>query len=149
MLADEPKKPHGLWKASWGGAHHGLLSGTVLDQTPTSQRSSSQAANVVGRRQHHVWTRFRDEDLFVRLTNSGQALVRVSGWAWSWSRLGHCPTCRTQLFRIVLLRRLNLPLTLSARFCRCGLPLDLRGHPPWLRAQGLGSWEGGGARWRL
>ena len=77
--------------------------------------------------------RFRDEDLFVRLTNSGQALVRSQGGRGAGLALATCPTCRIrriepQLFRIVLLRRLNLPLPLSARFCRCGLPLDLRGH---------------------
>ena len=33
-----------------------------------------------------------------------------------------------QLFRVLLLRRLWLPLHLSSRTCRCGRPLDLRGH---------------------
>ena len=32
------------------------------------------------------------------------------------------------LFRVLLLRRLRLPLPLSMRFCRCGRPLDPCGH---------------------
>ena len=44
-----------------------------------------------------------------------------------------CPTCRIttippQLFRVTLLRRLRLPLHLTVRSCRCGLPLDEFGH---------------------
>ena len=44
-----------------------------------------------------------------------------------------CPTCRIttippQLFRVTLLRRLRLPLHLTVRFCRCGLPLDEFDH---------------------
>ena len=35
-----------------------------------------------------------------------------------------CP----QLFRVLLLRRLWLPLPLSSRTCRCGRPLDIFGH---------------------
>ena len=44
-----------------------------------------------------------------------------------------CP-CRplqrfdSHLFRVLLLRRLHLPLTLSSRACRCGRPLDCLGH---------------------
>ena len=34
----------------------------------------------------------------------------------------------SQPFRVLLLRRLHLPLTLSARACRCGRPLDAFGH---------------------
>ena len=33
-----------------------------------------------------------------------------------------------QCFRILLLRRLWCPLPLSSAFCRCGQPLDSRGH---------------------
>ena len=46
---------------------------------------------------------------------------------------GLVPTCRVtkleaQLFRVVFLRRLRLPLLLTVRTCRCGLPLDPCGH---------------------
>ena len=33
-----------------------------------------------------------------------------------------------QEFRVLLCRRLWLPLTLTLRYCRCGRPLDSRGH---------------------
>ena len=33
-----------------------------------------------------------------------------------------------QSFRLLFLRRLRLPLPLSARSCRCGRPLDVLGH---------------------
>ena len=33
-----------------------------------------------------------------------------------------------QLFRVLLLRRLQFPLPMTVRNCRCGLPVDLRGH---------------------
>ena len=44
-----------------------------------------------------------------------------------------CPTCwvtkiNSHLFRVLLLRRLQLPLPLTARTCRCGRPLDSFGH---------------------
>ena len=50
-----------------------------------------------------------------------------------WFALFTCPTCRItslepQLFRVLLLRRLHLHLPLTARFCRCGQPLDPCGH---------------------
>ena len=43
------------------------------------------------------------------------------------------PTCRitrmgAQHFRILLLRRFQLPLPLTVRSCRCGHPLDIFGH---------------------
>ena len=47
--------------------------------------------------------------------------------------LSTCPVSRLtsftpQLFRVILLRRLHLPLPLTVRNCQCGLPLDSRGH---------------------
>ena len=43
--------------------------------------------------------------------------------------LSTCPLCRVTrlepcLFRVLLLRRLRLPLPLTGRNCRCGFPLD-------------------------
>ena len=77
--------------------------------------------------------RFRDEDLFGRLTDSGQALFRSQGGRGAGLALSTCPTCRVtrippQLFRVVFVLRLHHPLPLTARFCRCGIPLDSRGH---------------------
>ena len=72
----QPTKPHGLWKASWGGGkHNGSLSGTVPDQTLISQKSSSQVANVVGStRRHHAWTKVK------RLSGLREGLELVSPW---------------------------------------------------------------------
>ena len=93
--------------------------------------------------------RFRNEDLFARLTDSGQALVRSQGGPGAGLKLSTCPTCRItridpQLFRVILLRRLHLPLPLTVCSCRCGLHVATTVH----LALGLGSWEGGGALWR-
>ena len=77
--------------------------------------------------------RFRDVELFARLDDTGQALLRSQGGPGAGLALTACPLCRVtsiepQLFRVLLLRRLHLPLPLTARHCRCGLPLDSRGH---------------------
>ena len=86
--------------------------------------------------QHEVASRveeFGREDLFTRVGEDVQALVRSQGGPGAGLVLSTCPTCRvtkleTQLFRVVLLRRLRLPLPLTVRTCRCGLPLDPCGH---------------------
>ena len=51
------------------------------------------------------------------------------------------PTCRitrleAQLFRVTLLRRLQLPLPFTERSCRCGLPLDSLGRAGVLGKRG-------------
>ena len=61
-----------------------------------------------------------------------------------------CPVSRLtsisrQLFRVILLRRLHLPLPLTVRNCWCGIPHDSRAHHR--RAVLLGRREGG--LWRL
>ena len=95
--------------------------------------------------------RFRDVELFARLDDTGQALLRSQGGPGAGLALTACPLCRVtsiepQLFR-VLLRRLHLPLPSTARHCRCGLPLDSRGHHRAACAR-LGSWGGEGIRWK-
>ena len=62
-----------------------------------------------------------------------RALLRSQGGSGAGAALQTCPTCPLTridpaLFRVLLLRRLRLPLPLFARFCRCGRPLDSRGH---------------------
>ena len=114
------------WFAIWNGA-----------RPDTHQPEEFEPGGKRGWRHEaasRVDQRFRD-DLFVRMSNSSHALVRSQGGPGAGLALATCPTCRItriepQLFRIVLLRRLNLPLPLSARFCRCGLPLDLQWPPP-------------------
>ena len=61
------------------------------------------------------------------------AVAPSQGGSGAGAALQTCPTCPLTridpaLFRVLLLRRLRLPLPLSARFCRCGRPLDSRGH---------------------
>ena len=53
-----------------------------------------------------------------------------------------------QPFRVLLLRRLHLPL-LSARQCRCGRPLDPCGSSSVRVCCGRGSWAKGVTRWRV
>ena len=60
-------------------------------------------------------------------------MVRSQGGPGAGLALSTCPTSGLtkippQLFRVVLLRRLGLPLPLTARSCRCGRPLDSCGH---------------------
>ena len=62
-----------------------------------------------------------------------RALVRSQGGPLSVRPCVCCPTSRLtkfqpQSFRILLLRRLHLPLPLSSRSCRCGRLLDCLGH---------------------
>ena len=88
-------------------------------------------------RQHEVAPRveetFRAEYLFTRMDDPGKALLRSQGGPGAGLALSTCPVSRLtsftpQLFRVVLLRRLHLPLPLTVRNCQCGLPLDSRGH---------------------
>ena len=69
--------------------------------------------------------KFSREDLFTRVGEDVQALIRSQGGPGADLVLSTCPTCRVtkleaQLFRVVLLRRVRLPL--------CSLPLDPCGH---------------------
>ena len=76
---------------------------------------------------------FRDLLFAARLSPSAKATIRSQGGAGAAMALVTCPTCRIttippQLFRVTLLRRLRVPLHLTVRSCRCGLPLDEFGH---------------------
>ena len=76
----------------------------------------------------HVEEQHRD-DLLTRVTVQAQALIRSQAGA----ALTVVPTSRetkipSQMFRVVLLRRLRLPLPLAVRTCRCGRLLDVCGH---------------------
>ena len=113
------------WTAVWNGARPETRQPEEYE--PGSTRGWQHEAAF------RVDQRFRDEDLFANLTDSGQALVRSQGGHGAGLALSTCPTCRItridpQLFRVILLRRLRLPLPLTVRSCRCGLPLDACGH---------------------
>ena len=62
-----------------------------------------------------------------------KALVRSQGGSGAGLALSTClvnrlTTFAPQVFRVILLRRLHLPLPLTVRNCRCGQPLDICGH---------------------
>ena len=71
--------------------------------------------------------------LRLTLSDAEGALLRSQGGPLASSPFISFPTNRTsrlepQLLRVLFLRRLRLPLPLSARACRCGRPLDVLGH---------------------
>ena len=75
----------------------------------------------------------RDSHIFPRLADPAKALLRSQGGPGSSLAFSTSPTCRiTRLgshhFRLHWLRRLQLPLPLTVRSCRCGRPLDIYGH---------------------
>ena len=76
---------------------------------------------------------FRDQVLFERLPASARALMRSQAGPGAGTALSVVPTSYlTQipphLFRVILLRRLRLPLLPSLLRCRCGRPIDSFGH---------------------
>ena len=80
-----------------------------------------------------VDTQFVATNVWPTLTNQEKALMRSQTGPLSSLPFTVLPTnCFTrfdpQPFRVLLLRRLHLPLPLTARQCRCGRPLDACGH---------------------
>ena len=74
-------------------------------------------------------THFRDNSIFPNLSPSRQALLRsqsgpAAGAAFSALPTSPLTSFTPQCFRILLLRRLRLPLPPSVRACRCGRHLD-------------------------
>ena len=72
-------------------------------------------------------------NLFPRMAEHERALVRSHGGLLAGMSLAAVPSnphTRTepQLFRVLLLGRLRLPLPLSSRACQCGRLLDVFGH---------------------
>ena len=76
---------------------------------------------------------FQDAVLMPRLASHEQALLRSQSGPTAGAPLTCVPTSPLlhfdpQLFRILLLRRLSLPLPLTSRVCRCGRQIDPFGH---------------------
>ena len=76
---------------------------------------------------------FRDTVVWPRLSPTDEALLRSQSGPMSglpFSSVPSSPHSRfpSHLFRVLLLRRLWLPLPLSSRTCQCGRPLDVFGH---------------------
>ena len=85
------------------------------------------------------------------LTDPERALWRSQRGPLASNVLMAFPTSRStridpQLFRVLLCRRLQLPLPFSSRTCRCGRLLDCRGHHRAACAE-AGFWEQGDLHW--
>ena len=102
--------------------------GSVEEEDPSQPRYGRQkdAAAVVNKV-------FLEEEVRLLLDEPEEALLRSQGGPLASVPFTSLPTLREttfapQPFRLLLLRRLRLALPLSARWCRCGRPLDCRGH---------------------
>ena len=100
----------------------------VEEEDPSKPRFGRQQEAAVA--VHHT---FKERELRPLLGETEEALLRTQGGPLASVPFTSLPTMREtsfdpQPFRLLLLRRLRLPLTLSARWCRCGRPLDSLGH---------------------
>ena len=98
-----------------------------------------------------VERQFFERDLMVRLIAPEQALMRsqsgpYAGMALSAALANFLTRIDPALFRVLLLRRLRLPLLLSSRLCRCGRPLDSLGTTAQSESRG---WADGDSRSRV
>ena len=96
---------------------------------------------------------FRELHLMPHLAGHERALVRsqsrlFAGMAFSSAPSSHLQRIDSHLFRVLLLRRLRLPLPLSARLCRYGRLLDSLGIIAH-RAVEQGCWAGAGLQWKV
>ena len=105
---------------------------------PPGQRVDERHVGIPGHGWQHEATEAVHAHLFSttvwpRLSPPEQALIRSQGGPMSGVRFTCFPASQesridSSSFRVLLLRRLWLPLPPSSRNCRCGLPLDSRGH---------------------
>ena len=105
---------------------------------PPGQRVDERHVGIPGHGWQHEATEAVHAHLFSttvwpRLSPPEQALIRSQGGPMSGVPFTCFPVSResridSSSFRVLLLRRLWLPLPPSSRNCRCGLPLDSRGH---------------------
>ena len=113
------------WEAVWAGLRPGQ---SEDDENPVQPKHGWQKPAA----------RATHEDRVARtvcpmLTSPERALWRSQKGPLACSAFMAFPTSRTtridpQPFRVLLCRRLHLPLPFSSRTCRCGRLLDLRGH---------------------
>ena len=81
-----------------------------------------------------VERRYREVEILPRLSDSEKASLRSQSGPGAAAALSAVPSSdvfriSSNLFRVLLLRRLRLPFPPVSRSCRCGRPLDSRGHP--------------------
>ena len=100
----------------------------VEEFEPGCQRTGWQHEAAIA-----VEKQFRDVNLFPLMAEHERDLVRSQGGPLAGMSLAAAPSnphtrIEPQLFRVLLLRRLRLPLPLSSRACRCGRLFDVFGH---------------------
>ena len=100
----------------------------LVEEDPSQSRFGRQQEAAVA--VHHT---FLERELRPLLGETEEALLRSQGGPLASVPFTSLPTMREtsfdpQPFRLLLLRRLRLPLSLSARWCRCGRPLNSLGH---------------------
>ena len=118
----------GFEPPSWHAVLHGARPPFPDEFEPGSWRTGWQheAASRVER--HH-----REHTLMPVLSDSEKALLRSQSGPFSGAALSATPSSfptriPPHLFRVLLLRRLRLPLPPTVRTCRCGRQLDSFGH---------------------
>ena len=105
----------------------------LSDGLPPHETEDYELGDVKHGWQHEAASRverqFFERDSMVRLTAPEQALMRSQSCPYAGMAPANFLTrIDPALFRVLLLRRLRLPLPLSSRLCRCGRPLDSFGE---------------------
>ena len=123
---------------------------TVLSDSTTVARADSPEPSEPKFGWQHKATRcvhqqFHDTIYWPELSDPERALMRSQHGPLASAALTAVPTNRmtrieAQPFRLLLLRRLRLPLPLTSRTCRCGRQLDSFGHHR-AACSVAGSWE--------
>ena len=102
--------------------------GNMEDEDRTQPRFGWQKVAAASLQQH-----FLNNALMPTLSAEKKALLRSQSGPFSSAPFVSFSTSKvtqfdSQAFRVLLLRRLHLPLPLSIRNCRCARPLDCLGH---------------------
>ena len=122
MCLEKEEPP--TWEALAAGARPPIMEPEEME--PGGGRGWQHAAASKVEYQHR-------EELFVHMRPSHRAQVRSqagpgAGMALSSAPVNYLTRIPPHLFRVVLLRRLRLPLPLSLHTCRCGRQIDKFGH---------------------
>ena len=139
----------GFERPSWADLLEGRSPGRVSDdEDPCQPRAGwQQKAGSVLEHHHHdhvVWPRLREPEQALMRSQRGP----LASVAFTSTPSDRCSRFDPALFRVLLLRRLLLPLPLSVRNCRCGRPLDAFGTTVQL-AQQQGCWGAEVGLWSL
>ena len=121
------------WRALSLGARPAMLEPDDFEHGTARHGWQHEASSRV-EREH------RERRIMPSLADSEKAMLRSQSGPGAGLALSATPSkysCRiaTHLFRVLLLRRLRLPLPLVSRTCRCGRPTDVLGHHRAARAR--------------